>query len=85
MSIDTINGEAKLPTAVGFIGLGAMGKPMVANLAEKLPAGSHIYVFDVVPALVKELSASLDSTVIACADAKEVTSYSVGACFCTLS
>lgn len=39
---------------VGFIGLGAMGKPMAANL---LKAGYPLTVHDVVPAAVAELAA----------------------------
>ncbi|KAJ5677042.1 uncharacterized protein N7477_002675 [Penicillium maclennaniae] len=35
------------PLNVGFIGLGAMGYPMAANLATKLPEGSKVYVFDI--------------------------------------
>ena len=40
---------------LGFIGLGAMGKPMVTHLANKLPAESRIYVFDVVEEVVDEI------------------------------
>lgn len=39
---------------VGFIGLGAMGKPMAANL---LSAGFPLTVYDMVPAAVAELAA----------------------------
>ena len=37
---------------IGFIGLGAMGKPMAGNL---LAAGYEVYAFDVAEAAVKEL------------------------------
>ena len=37
---------------IGFIGLGAMGKPMAGNL---LAAGYEVYAFDVAAAAVKEL------------------------------
>ncbi|KAK4185883.1 NAD binding domain of 6-phosphogluconate dehydrogenase-domain-containing protein [Podospora australis] len=47
--------NSTIPLSVGFVGLGAMGRPMVANLARKLPAGSRIYVHDVVPTVVEEL------------------------------
>jgi len=40
---------------VGFIGLGIMGKPMTRNL---IKAGHQVAVFDIVPELVAELSAS---------------------------
>ena len=39
---------------IGFIGIGAMGKPMAANL---LKAGHELYVFDVVAAAVAEMAA----------------------------
>ncbi|MBP2666095.1 MAG: binding domain of 6-phosphogluconate dehydrogenase, partial [Firmicutes bacterium] len=39
---------------IGFIGLGAMGKPMAANL---LTAGYPVAVNDVVPAAVAEMTA----------------------------
>ena len=37
---------------IGFVGLGAMGKPMACNL---LNAGYEVYAFDVVEAAVKEM------------------------------
>jgi len=40
---------------VGFIGLGAMGKPMAGHLANKLPAKTTIYGFDVVETTIDEL------------------------------
>jgi len=40
---------------VGFIGLGIMGKPMSRNL---IKAGHQVAVFDIVPELVAEMSAS---------------------------
>lgn len=33
---------------VGFIGLGAMGRPMAGHLARKLPPEKRIHVYDVV-------------------------------------
>ncbi|KAL4877951.1 NAD binding domain of 6-phosphogluconate dehydrogenase-domain-containing protein [Aspergillus karnatakaensis] len=42
-------------TGVGFIGLGAMGKPMAEQLAAKLPEDVKLVVFDIVPAVVQEL------------------------------
>lgn len=38
---------------IGFIGLGAMGKPMSKNL---LKAGHEVHVYDIVPAAVDELA-----------------------------
>ena len=37
---------------IGFIGLGAMGKPMACNL---IAAGYEVHAFDVVEAAVKEM------------------------------
>lgn len=66
--------------SIGFIGLGAMGKPMVLNLANKLPASAHLYIHDVVAAAVDDvaqLCASLPISVVRCADSKEVAEKSV--------
>lgn len=73
--------KTALPTSVGFIGLGAMGRPMVSNLAKKLPPGSKIHVYDVVAAEIEEVCSLFPSIVIKCANAKEVTERSVsGTC-----
>ncbi|KAL2832253.1 NAD binding domain of 6-phosphogluconate dehydrogenase-domain-containing protein [Aspergillus pseudoustus] len=61
---------------VGFIGLGAMGKPMVEQLAAKLPAHAHVYVHDVVQASIDELVAKFAGKVIACRSAREVAESS---------
>ena len=39
---------------IGFIGLGAMGRPMSKNL---LKAGHEVHVYDIVPAAVEEIVA----------------------------
>ncbi|KAK3312717.1 NAD binding domain of 6-phosphogluconate dehydrogenase-domain-containing protein [Apodospora peruviana] len=46
------------PLNVGFIGLGAMGLPMAANLATKLPTGSRLFVFDVSKAAMEAFTKS---------------------------
>lgn len=66
-----------LPDSVGFIGIGLMGKPMVVNLANKLPPGSRIHVHDVVTAAVDELCTSYPDQIVRCTSAKEVTEKSV--------
>lgn len=66
-----------LPKLVGFIGLGAMGKPMATNLAKMLPPGSQMFVHDVVDAPVQESFMSFPDTVVRCASAKEVADKSV--------
>jgi 3-hydroxyisobutyrate dehydrogenase-like beta-hydroxyacid dehydrogenase len=57
---------------VGFIGLGAMGGPMVGHLANKLPAEVRIYIFDVVEAMVDEMCAKYPSKISRSANAKAV-------------
>lgn len=66
-----------LPQCVGFIGLGAMGKPMVSHLAKKLPAGSQIRVHDVVEAAVDDIHSAFPEVIRKCAHAREVTEGSV--------
>lgn len=64
---------------LGFIGLGAMGKPMVLNLAKNTASGSRvkIHVHDVVAAAVDEAVSSFPDIIVKCASAKEVTEKSV--------
>lgn len=62
---------------VGFIGLGAMGKHMAEHLANKLPKESTLYVYDVIPDAVKELTDKYPSRVTACESAKQVAENSV--------
>jgi 3-hydroxyisobutyrate dehydrogenase-like beta-hydroxyacid dehydrogenase len=69
--------DTALPLTLGFVGLGAMGKPMVINLANKLPSGAIVHVHDVVEAAVEELCASYPNRVVRCANAKEVAENSV--------
>jgi 3-hydroxyisobutyrate dehydrogenase-like beta-hydroxyacid dehydrogenase len=57
---------------LGFIGLGAMGKPMVSHLANKLPSDSRIWVYDVVEKVVDELCAEFPERIIKGANAKDV-------------
>lgn len=57
---------------LGFIGLGAMGKPMLVHLANKLPAESRIYVFDVVEKVVDEVCAEFPNRVFKGTSAKDV-------------
>lgn len=66
-----------LPTSIGFVGLGAMGKPMAVNLAKKLSPGSHIHVHDVVSSAVEELCTSFPDIIVSCRNAREVTERSV--------
>lgn len=62
---------------IGFVGLGAMGKPMAANL---LSAGYEVHVFDVMEPAVKEMA---EKGAHACADAGEVAAHA-DAIICSL-
>ncbi len=62
---------------VGFIGLGAMGKPMATNLAQKLPHTCKLHVFDVVKERGLDLAAQFPENVTACDNSAEVASKSV--------
>ncbi|KAI5926254.1 NAD binding domain of 6-phosphogluconate dehydrogenase-domain-containing protein [Camillea tinctor] len=68
--------STRLPACIGFIGLGAMGKPMVINLVKKLSCGTKVFVHDVVEDSMKELDASFPGVIMKCANAKEVTELS---------
>ncbi|ORY14064.1 NAD binding domain of 6-phosphogluconate dehydrogenase-domain-containing protein [Clohesyomyces aquaticus] len=64
--------EALKFRALGFIGLGAMGKPMVIHLANKLPPESRIYVFDVVAQVVDDLCAQFPGRVLKGSSARDI-------------
>jgi hypothetical protein len=64
-------------TTLGFIGLGAMGKPMVEQLANKLPQESHIWVYDVVEDVVDEICAAFPGRISKAASAKNVAEQTV--------
>jgi 3-hydroxyisobutyrate dehydrogenase-like beta-hydroxyacid dehydrogenase len=57
---------------LGFIGLGAMGKPMVTHLANKLPPESRIWVYDVVREVVDDLCAEFPERIVRGENAKDV-------------
>jgi pyrroline-5-carboxylate reductase len=57
---------------LGFIGLGAMGKPMLSHLARKLPEQSQIWVYDVVEQVVDEVCAEFPDRVFKGRNAKDV-------------
>ncbi|KAJ5958220.1 uncharacterized protein N7479_005370 [Penicillium vulpinum] len=62
--------------ALGFIGVGAMGKLMVRNLAQKTPSETKIYINDVNQAAVDELCLSYPESIVKCNTAKEVAEKS---------
>ncbi|KAI4949040.1 hypothetical protein J4E91_005503 [Alternaria rosae] len=57
---------------LGFIGLGAMGKPMLSHLANKLPQESRIWVYDVVEQMVDDACAEFPGRVLKAKSAKDV-------------
>ncbi|KAJ5208577.1 hypothetical protein N7449_002956 [Penicillium cf. viridicatum] len=63
-------------TSLGFIGLGAMGKPMAEQLAKKLPSTTKMIVYDVIESVVKELAEKYSGMVIAGTSPKDVTENS---------
>ncbi|KAH9989601.1 NAD binding domain of 6-phosphogluconate dehydrogenase-domain-containing protein [Xylariaceae sp. FL0662B] len=65
-----------LPISVGFIGLGAMGNPMVINLVKKLPLGSHVFIHDVVDTAVDKLVTSFPDVIVKLTNAKHVAEQS---------
>lgn len=64
-------------TSLGFIGLGAMGKPMAEQLAIKLPATTKIMLYDVIESSMTELTEKYPGKVIAGSSPKEVAENSV--------
>jgi 3-hydroxyisobutyrate dehydrogenase-like beta-hydroxyacid dehydrogenase len=62
---------------MGFVGLGAMGRPMLIHLANKLPAESQIHIFDVVEEVVDELCDQFPERVLKAASSKDVALQAV--------
>lgn len=54
-----------------------MGKPMVVNLAKKVPPGSHIHIHDVVDTAADDLYDLFPNTIVKCSNAREVAEKSV--------
>lgn len=63
--------------SLGFVGIGAMGRPMVEHLSNKLPADCAIYIFDVSEKTVDEVCAEHKGKIIKCSSAKDVAEKSV--------
>jgi 3-hydroxyisobutyrate dehydrogenase len=63
---------------LGFIGLGAMGRPMLSHLANKLPQDSRIWVYDVVEQMVDDACAEFPDRVLKAKSAKDVAEQVVG-------
>lgn len=62
---------------LGFIGLGAMGRPMLSHLARKLPDDSHIWVFDVDETVVHEIFTEFPNRVSKGKSARDVAEHAV--------
>lgn len=62
---------------LGFIGLGAMGKPMLEHLINKLPQESRIWVYDVVENVVDDICAAFPEKVSKAKSAKQVAQQAV--------
>lgn len=65
------------PKSVGFIGLGAMGLPMATHLANKLPEGTQIHVYDVSKSSVEKLCHEFPDKVKEAESAKDLADKSV--------
>ena len=66
---------------LGFIGLGAMGKPMLEHLANKVPKESRIWVYDVVEDVMDEVCTKFPDRVMKGASAAHVAQHVVCATF----
>jgi len=64
-------------SSLGFIGVGAMGKLMVENLAKSTAPGTKIFINDVNQAALDELCAKYPVSVVQCRTAKEAADKSV--------
>lgn len=62
---------------LGFIGLGAMGRPMLEHLANKLPEGSRLWVYDVVEQVLDEVCAAFPNRVLKGTSAADVAQHVV--------
>lgn len=62
---------------LGFIGLGAMGEPMLSHLATKLPEDSRIWVYDVIERTVDDVCAKFPEKVLKGMSAKDVAQQAV--------
>lgn len=70
-------------SSIGFIGLGAMGAPMVGHLVNKLPPEIPIHVFDVIQNIVDELVGQFPNKIYAQTSSKDVAEKSVR-CACAV-
>lgn len=62
---------------IGFIGVGAMGRPMVGHLAAKLPTEIQIHIFDVSAEAMNEVCAENPGRVLKAENLRDVAQKSV--------
>jgi 3-hydroxyisobutyrate dehydrogenase len=62
---------------LGFIGIGAMGRPMVGHLANKLPSDTQLHVFDVSEDAVEAVCREFPGRIQKGASARDVAEKSV--------
>ena len=62
--------------SIGFIGVGAMGKPMVGHLANKLPKETELWIYDVSEDAVDQVLSRNDGRVRKGASARDVADRS---------
>ena len=62
---------------LGFIGLGAMGLPMAANLVSKSPRGSVLYVYDISDTVLNEFLGANGQSAVVCKSPREVSEKAV--------
>lgn len=62
---------------IGFIGLGAMGDPMARRMADKLPSGSQIYVYDVAEPPMTAISNAYPGKIVKATSPKHVAEHAV--------
>jgi len=62
---------------IGFIGVGAMGKPMLQRLAEGLPSESKVYIYDVMSETMDEVCSQFPDRVFRSESARDAAQRSV--------
>jgi 3-hydroxyisobutyrate dehydrogenase len=62
---------------LGFIGLGAMGRPMVGHLAARLPSDTQLHVFDISEDAVEAVCREFPGRIQKGGSARDVAEQSV--------
>lgn len=69
---------------IGFIGVGAMGKYMVQNLAKKTTPETEIFLHDINQKAVDSLCDEFPGKLTGCSSASEVANKAVSELQCTI-